>query len=69
MLEAYGIGERVGWLEVNLQALLALPHGGRPYHQVSRYPSSDIDLAFEVDEGTPASAVRACLVAAAGGLL
>ena len=69
VLEAYGIGERVGWLEVNLQALLALPHGGRPYHQVSRYPSSDIDLAFEVDEGTPASAVRACLVAAAGGLL
>ncbi|MBJ32060.1 MAG: phenylalanine--tRNA ligase subunit beta [Acidimicrobiaceae bacterium] len=69
VLEAYGIGERVGWLEVDLEALLALPHGGRPYHRVSRYPSSDIDLAFEVDEGTPASALRACLIAAAGGLL
>jgi phenylalanyl-tRNA synthetase beta chain len=69
VLEAYGIGERVGWLEADLESLLALPHGGRPYHRVSRYPSSDIDLAFEVDEGTPASAVRACLVAAAGGLL
>ncbi len=69
VLEAYGIGERVGWLEVDLEALLALPHGGRPYHRVSRYPSSDIDLAFEVDEGTPASAVRACLADAAGDLL
>jgi len=69
VLEAYGIGERVGWLEVDLEALLALPHGGRPYHRVSRYPSSDIDLAFEVDEGTPASAVRSCLVDAAGELL
>ena len=69
VLEAYGIGERVGWLEVDLEALLALPHGGRPYHRVSRYPSSDIDLAFEVDEGTPASAVRVCLADAAGDLL
>ncbi|MEC9000489.1 MAG: phenylalanine--tRNA ligase subunit beta [Actinomycetota bacterium] len=69
VLEADGIGERVGWLEADLESLLALPHGGRPYHRVSRYPSSDIDLAFEVDEGTPASAVRAFLVAAAGGLL
>jgi phenylalanyl-tRNA synthetase beta chain len=69
VLEAYGIGERVGWLEVDLEALLALPHGGRPYHRVSRYPSSDIDLAFEVDEDTSAAAVRSCLVGAAGDLL
>ena len=68
-LAAYDISERVGWLEVDLEALLALPHGQRPYHRVSRYPSSDIDLAFEVDEGTPASAVSSCLAAAAGGLL
>jgi len=69
VLEAYGIDERVGWLEVDLEALLSLPHGGRPYHRVSRYPSSDIDLAFEVDEGTPAAEVRSCLAAAAGDLL
>ena len=69
VLEAHGIGERVGWLEVDLEALLALPHGGRPYHPVSRYPSSDIDLAFEVDEDTSAAAVRSCLVEAAGDLL
>ena len=69
VLEAHGIGERVGWLEVDLEALLALPHGSRPYRRVSRYPSSDIDLAFEVDEETSAAAVRSCLVEAAGDLL
>ncbi len=69
VLEAHGIGERVGWLEVDLEALLALPHGGRPYRRVSRYPSSDIDLAFEVDEDTSAAALRSCLVEAAGDLL
>ena len=69
VLEAHGIGERVGWLEVDLEALLALPHGGRPYRPVSRYPSSDIDLAFEVDEDTSAAAVRSRLVEAAGDLL
>ena len=68
-LDAYDIAERVGWLEVDLETLLALPHGQRPYHRVSRFPSSDIDLAFEVDEGTPAAAVRSCLADAAGDLL
>ncbi|MDZ7733484.1 MAG: phenylalanine--tRNA ligase subunit beta [Acidimicrobiia bacterium] len=42
--------ERVAWLEVDLGRLLALPHGARRYRPVSRYPSSDIDLAFEVDD-------------------
>ena len=68
-LAAYDIADRVGWLEVDLETLLDLPHGQRPYRRVSRYPSSDIDLAFEVDEGTPASAVGSCLTAAAGDLL
>ncbi|MDG2426817.1 MAG: phenylalanine--tRNA ligase subunit beta [Acidimicrobiales bacterium] len=68
-LVAYGIAERVGWLEVDLETLLAIPHGRRSYKRVSRYPSSDIDLAFEVDEGTPAGLVGACLRKAAGDLL
>jgi phenylalanyl-tRNA synthetase beta chain len=34
-----------------------------------RFPSSDIDLAFEVDDGTPAAAVAQTLRAAAGELL
>ena len=36
---------------------------------VSRYPSSDIDLAFEVDETTPASDVARAITSAAGDLL
>ncbi len=69
VLEAYEVGERVAWLEVDLDTLLALPHGDKPYAGFSRYPSSDIDLAFEVDEGTPADAVRHCLRESAGDLL
>ena len=36
----------------------ATPHGERPYRPVSRYPSSDIDLAFEVDDDVAAGAVE-----------
>jgi phenylalanyl-tRNA synthetase beta chain len=66
---AYSIDERVGWLEVDLDALLARPHGARLYRPVSRYPSSDIDLAFEVDDEVPAAAVERAIGTAAGELL
>ena len=69
VLEAFEVPERVAWLEVDLDTLLALPHGDKPYGRVSRYPSSDIDLAFAVDEGTPAAAVDARLREAGGDLL
>jgi len=69
VLEAYGVAERVAWLEVDLDTLFGLPHGDKPYQGVSRYPSSDIDLAFEVDEDTPADAVGRCLRESAGDLL
>ena len=69
VLEAYGVAERVAWLEVDLDRLFDLPHGDRPYAGFSRYPSSDIDLAFEVDEGTPADAVGRCIRESAGELL
>jgi len=65
VLEAHGIGERVGWLEVDLDTLLALPHGEAQYRPISRYPSSDIDLAFEVDDSVSAADVEATLRSAA----
>jgi len=68
-LEAHGIGERVGWLEVDLDALLDLAHGDPQYRPVSRYPSSDIDLAFEVDESVSATDIEATLRQAAGDRL
>lgn len=68
-LAAYGIEGRVGYLELELEKVLELPHGERTYRQISLYPSSDIDLAFEVDDGTPAVAVEEAIRAAAGELL
>ena len=69
VLDAMGIRERVAWLQVDLGATLALPHGEHAYRPISRYPSSDLDLAFEVDEGVPAARVAAAIRGAAGELL
>ena len=67
--EVFGISERVAWLECDLGRLLA-DHLDRPaYRQPSRFPSSDIDLAFVVDDAVPASAVEAALRRAAGEFL
>lgn len=69
VLDAHDIGERVAYLEVDLTTLLDQPHGGRPYRAFSLYPSSDVDLAFEVDESIPASAVQDAIATAGGELL
>jgi phenylalanyl-tRNA synthetase beta chain len=67
--EAFDVSEPVAWVELDLGRLLELQHGDLPYRTVSRFPSSDIDLAFEVDESVPAAAVADALRAAAGQLL
>ncbi|HET6952329.1 MAG TPA: phenylalanine--tRNA ligase subunit beta [Acidimicrobiales bacterium] len=69
VLAAHGIGERVGWLEVDLDAAAGLPRDPHVYRPVSVYPSSDVDLAFEVDDAVPAADVEATLRQAAGDLL
>jgi phenylalanyl-tRNA synthetase beta chain len=69
VLDAHGIGERVGWVEVDLDVVATLPHDPHIYRPVSVYPSSDIDLAFEVDEAVPGSAIEGALRAAAGDRL
>ncbi len=69
VLEAFAISERVAWLQLDLGVALSAPRGDRPYRRISRYPSSDLDLAFEVDESVPAAEVEATIAAAAGGLL
>ena len=56
-------------LEVDLEALLSLPHGDRPYRPFSTFPSSDVDIAFEVDDEVPASTVEDAIRASAGALL
>jgi phenylalanyl-tRNA synthetase beta chain len=69
VLEAHGIDGRAAWLEVDLGRLLDLPHGERPYRPVSRFPSSDIDLAFETPDDVPAAAVATAIREGAGDLL
>jgi phenylalanyl-tRNA synthetase beta chain len=69
VLAAYDIPGRVAWLEVDLDRFLAHPHGEPTYVPVSRFPSSDIDLAFEVAEGTSATDVATAIEGAAGDLL
>lgn len=66
VLKRHDIVERVGWVEVDLDTLFGLPHGEPRYRPVSRYPSSDIDLAFAVDEHVAATDVEATLRHAAG---
>lgn len=69
VLAAYDIPHRVAWLEVDVERFLAHPHGAPTYTRVSRFPSSDIDLAFEVAEGVSATDVADTIADAAGDLL
>jgi phenylalanyl-tRNA synthetase beta chain len=66
---AFSITERVAWLALDLPALLAHPHGLRAYRKISRFPSSDIDLAFVVDESVAAFDVETTMREAAADLL
>ena len=66
---AMGLRERVAWLQLDLDAVLDAPHGSNTYRRISRFPSSDLDLAFEVDDAVAASAVADAIRASAGELL
>ncbi|HUR48942.1 MAG TPA: phenylalanine--tRNA ligase subunit beta [Acidimicrobiales bacterium] len=69
VLDRWGLPGPVAWLDLDVEALLAAPT--RPIEQqpVSRFPSSDIDLAFEVNEAVPAGEVEVTIATEAGGLL
>ena len=69
VLARFDVDERVAWLELHLERLLACPHGPSTYRPISRYPSSDIDLAFEVEDATPAGAIERTLSGAGAGLV
>jgi phenylalanyl-tRNA synthetase beta chain len=72
VLMAFGLDadQRVGWLELDLVLLLDGTHR-RPdtVVAISRFPSSDVDLALVVADDVPAAAVAATLEEAAGALL
>ena len=63
---------RVGWLELDLGLLfdeMRVPRRTTVGGAVSRFPSSDIDLAFVVEDRFPADVVAETLRGAAGDLL
>lgn len=67
-----GRPRRVGWLDLDLDVLLdPVRAARRPLESspVSRFPSSDVDLAFVVPDEVPAALVEATLAAAGGDLL
>jgi phenylalanyl-tRNA synthetase beta chain len=72
VLSTFGLGGRigrVGWIEVDLGLALTAPRRPRQARPVSRFPSSDVDLAFVVDDATPAGSVEETLATTGGDLL
>jgi phenylalanyl-tRNA synthetase beta chain len=75
LTQATGSGtaaRRIGWLEVDLGLLFnpeVVERRAMVAAAVSRFPSSDIDLALVVDDHVPADLVADALGAAAGELL
>ena len=67
--EAHDIDERLAWLELDMDSLLALPETVVQVRPVSRFPSTDVDLAFVVDERVPAAVVAATIHGAGEGLV
>jgi phenylalanyl-tRNA synthetase beta chain len=63
---------RVGWLDLDLGTLLdseRVPRRPEESRPLSRFPSSDIDLAFVVPDPVPAGSVEGTLRGAGGSLL
>ncbi|MXW96089.1 MAG: phenylalanine--tRNA ligase subunit beta [Acidimicrobiaceae bacterium] len=69
VLESCGVSGRVAWLQLDLQEVLEGPRTRRRYRPVSKYPPSDVDLAFVVPDEVAAVDVERALRTAAGPLL
>ena len=69
VLDAYGVDERVAVLELNLSVLLANDAKVSVWRPTSRFPSSDLDLAFTTPDSVTAEKVEKAIKQAAGALL
>ncbi len=64
VVEAFGVAGRVGWVRMDVDPLIVGLSAVARAEPVSRFPSSDIDLAFIVPESVEATVVRAALLSA-----
>ncbi len=69
VLDAFGIDERVAVLELNLSVLLANDAKVPMWKPTSRFPSSDLDLAFVTPDSVTAEKVDKAIKQASGALL
>ncbi len=72
LLNPDGRPRRVGWLDLDIGILLdrsRVPRRSEEAAPVTRFPSSDIDLAFVVEESVPAGSVERTLRRVGGELL
>jgi phenylalanyl-tRNA synthetase beta chain len=69
VLDAFDVGERVAWLELDLSRLLSIEPKIAQWKQVSRFPSTDLDVAIVVPSSVTAEKVDKAIRQAVGGLL
>jgi phenylalanyl-tRNA synthetase beta chain len=69
VVRAHGLEGAASAFEIDVDLLIAGTRRDAAYVPVSRFPASNIDLAFVVDNAVPAGAVRDTLRAAGGELL
>ena len=66
---AFGLRGRVAYLSAEVERLAVQPRRPTTARPVSRFPASDIDLAFLVADSIPADDVEATVASSAGPLL
>ncbi len=69
VLEAFDIDGRVGWLQLQVAPITNALANVSKYKKISRFPSSDLDLAFVVPNEVPASDLIISMKKAGGPLL
>ncbi len=67
--EAFGVDERIGWLELDLSRVLATEPKVTQWKATSRFPSTDLDLAFVLVDTVAAEKLDKGIRQACAGLL
>jgi len=69
VLRAFDVSERVAVVELNLSVFLARAAKVAQWRATSRFPSSDLDLAFALGDDVPAERLERAIRDGAGALL